>query len=133
MEIEGKDFYLLFSSQKFKKITQIIQDGYSGMYYVLKILNEYNGKVCAGDISKIFKVTTARTAGVLKTLEKKGYIVREKGEDDARKTIAIITKKGSEALERRKKEINMAIDEFLKKLDEDEVSKFYEILKKILN
>lgn len=133
MSIEAQDFYKLFSNLEFKKISQIIQDGYSGMYYVLKILDESGGRVCAGDISKAFKVTTARTASVLKTLEKKEYIAREKGEDDARKTIVIITKKGIEALEKRKIEINKAIDEFLNKLEEDEVSKFYDILKKILS
>ncbi len=129
----AEDFYQLFSNHKFKKVADTLQDGFSGMYVVLKIIQDAEKELSAGDISDIFGVTTARTAVVLTTLEKKEYIIKSKSENDARKTIVKITEKGNIALETRKNELFFAINAFLNKLSEEEKNNLYKIVEKLLN
>lgn len=133
MELNSQDFYLLFSSGKFRKISEIVQDGFSGMYYVLKILADAKSELSAGNISETFGVSTARTAVILNTLEKKGYIIKSKSKLDARKTIVRLTKSGETALNERKEIILSFIDEFLQKLDDSEKSDFYKLLTKLIS
>lgn len=128
----AQDFYELFSSHKFKKVSETIQDGFFGMYFVLKILTESVDGLSAGDIAKTFGVTSARTAVILTTLEKKGYITRQKARDDARKTIVKITNLGEIVLIERKKKLFSVLEEFLSKLNEEEARSFYSILEKLL-
>lgn len=132
MQLTSQDFYMLFCNHKFKKISETIQDGFSGMYFVLRLLSESKDFLLAGDISQLFQVTTARTAVILNTLEKKGFVSKSKCEDDARKTKVEITSLGIEALIERKKKILGTIEHFLNKLDETEKVQFFDILKKLL-
>lgn len=132
MDFAAKDFYLLFCNHKFKKVTETIQDGFSGMYFVLRLLSDAPNGLSAGEISKIFHVTTARTAVILATLKKKGFIAKTKCSLDARKTIVKITEKGTEALSKRKAKIFNSIDGFLVKLDPSEKENLYVILQKLL-
>lgn len=133
MNKSAQDFYFLFSNHKFKKVTDVLQDGFSGMYVVLKIIKDAERELSAGDISDIFGVTTARTAVVLTTLEKKEYIIKSKSANDARKTIVKITPKGNKVLEERKDELFVAINAFLSKLNANEIDNLYKIIEKLLD
>lgn len=132
MDLTAKDFYLLFCNHKFKKVTETIQDGFSGMYFVLRILSDAPNGLSAGEISKMFNVSTARTAVILATLKKKGYIVKSKCSLDARKTIVRITEKGTNVINERKEKLFNSIDNFLEKLTHEEKQNFYSTLEKLL-
>lgn len=127
-----QDFYLLFCNHNFKNIVDTIQDGFCGMFFVLKIVLDANKELSAGDISQMFNVTTARTAVVLSALEKKGYITKQKSTTDARKTIVNITELGKQILEERKTKLFATLEGFLSKLSQNELQSFYGILKKLL-
>lgn len=129
----AQDFYFLFCNRKFKRLTKTIQDGYSGMYFALKILSEAKTPLSAGKISCLFETSTARTAVILSTLEKKGYITKSKDPSDARKTIVSITSEGETALQKRKQIIFSTIDELLSTLDNTQKEQFYELLQTIFN
>lgn len=131
MELTANDFYNLFCNREFKKISEPILDGFSGMYFVLKILAEHDHLI-AGDISEIFGVSTARTAVILSTLEKKGYVIKNKSVSDARKTVVSITERGQTVLKERVDKICNTVNHFLSKLNEEEVQKLFSILKKLL-
>lgn len=131
MKYCAEDFYLSLSNHKFKKFSQVIQDGHSGIFFVLKILDDAQKEMTAGDIAEIFGVTTARTAVILNTLEKKGYLCKSKSSSDARKTIVCITESGHIALEQRKTDIFGMINDMLSKLTEEEVSTLFSILQKL--
>lgn len=132
MKLSAKEFYLLFTNHKFKKVTETLQDGLSGMYFVLRILSDAENELSAGDIAAAFNVTTARTAVILSTLEKKGFITKSKSSQDARRTIVKITEDGKAALEERKNKLFVEVDSFLSKLTKGEVKEFYKILQKLL-
>lgn len=131
MKPTTQDFYLLFCNHNFKKVSEIIQDGFSGMYFVLRIISDAKRELSAGDISDAFQVTTARTAVILSTLEKKRFISKSKSKDDARKTIVKLTESGKFALENRKNQIFDAINSIFSKLNEEELKSFYTILEKL--
>lgn len=132
MELDAEQFYLLFCKHNLKKVTDAIQDEFSGMYFVLKILQDANRELSAGDISQLFKATTARTAVVLNVLEKKGYLTKVKSTQDARRTIVNITNLGKQVLEERKVKLFGALNQLLAKLTKNEIQSFYGILKKLL-
>lgn len=133
MKKNAKDFYLLFCSSNFRNITETIQEGFSGMYYVLKILSDSNFELSAGDISNEFGVSTARTAVILNTLERKGYITKSKSNQDGRKTIVLLTEAGNNALQIRKNKILSVLNTYINKLSEQETDKLYFLLEKILS
>lgn len=133
MDIEAQDFYALFCDNKFKQISNVLQDGFSGIYLVLKLLHENKSALSAGDISASLGVSTARTAVALATLEKKGFIKKSKFHLDARKTMVELTQNGQLALLERKNELFDIMKKFLNKLDRDEKVCFYNIIKKLLS
>lgn len=132
MELTAEDFYLLFANHNFKRVTEDIKEDFSGMYFVLKILDDAGQEMSAGDISEIFGVSTARTAVILSTLKMKGLINKTKHSLDARKTIVTITNKGKELLNNRKEILFGKINYFLGKLNSEEKNTFYNLLKKLL-
>ncbi len=135
MELYARDFYQLFCqcNNNIKKVNENIRDGYCGMYFVLRILDEAKTGLTAGDISARIGTTTARTAAILSNLENKGLLSRQKAADDARKTIVTITPRGEKILQKRKAKLFAEMESFLGVLDTAEKSQFYHILKKLLN
>lgn len=132
MKLSAQDFYLLFANHKLKAATDVIHDGFTGMYFVLKVLSDADGDISAGNISEVLNVTTARTAVLLSTLEKKGFITKSKSSEDARKTIVRITESGEAALEERRVLLFGMVDSLLGKLSKGEIKDLYKILQKLL-
>lgn len=133
MKPTPQDFYTIFCNCKFRKVVEMMQEGFSGMFFVLKILENAEEGLLAGDISAVFGVTTARTAVILATLERKGYIHKARGKDDARKTIVTITERGSRALAERKARIFGELDLILQRLGERDADEMYHILQKLMS
>lgn len=133
MKLSANDFYLLFEHHKFRAATEIMHDGLSGMFFVLKVLADAQADLSAGDVAEILGVTTARTAVVLSTLEKKGFITKSKSSEDARKTIVRITEEGAIALEARRIQLFAMVDQLLGKLSKGEVKELHKILQKLLS
>lgn len=132
MRPTAQDIYFLIGDYRFKKVTEILHDGTTGMYVVLKILDD-NKELSAGDVSEALGVTTARTAVILKTLEKKGLVKKTKSETDARKTIVKITNAGLLSLNERKQKIIGTIENYMSVLNDNDAKNFYDILQKLLN
>lgn len=131
MTLTAQELYSTICDQKVKKAIEFIQDGFYGMYFVLKILFSAQRELTAGDIAESFGVTTARTAVMLKTLETKGYITKSKSKDDARKTIVRLTNSGAVALRERKERLFAVIDGLMMKLDDAEKEQLFHILRKL--
>lgn len=132
MKPTAQDVYLLLGNSKLKVISETFQDGFTGMFVVLKILDNAKKELSAGDISQTFGVTTARTAVILNTLEKKGYIIKNKSDSDARKTIVKLTDEGLIALNERKQKIINAIEELMSNLSDKDIKSFYKVLQKLI-
>lgn len=88
--------------------------------------------VLAGDISKRLKLTTGRTAIILKSLEKKGFITKIKGQNDCRRTYVSITDAGVEFVRKDGEVVFKSIKNILTFLGEEDAKHFVRINKKLL-
>ncbi len=88
----------------------------AGIRAILKILNETDGKVTAGDLSEHMKVSTARIAVLLKKMEAKGLI--EKGHDsaDGRVVVVKLSNQGKELADKFKANLYAHIGEMIDKI-----------------
>ncbi|MGN0819325.1 MAG: MarR family winged helix-turn-helix transcriptional regulator [Christensenellaceae bacterium] len=122
----------LSQSRNWKNLIGLIDDGYKGMFVILRILQESQTSVVAGELAKRMNVSTARIARALNTLENKKYIRREMDDKDARKVIIRLTELGEQALEERKRIIKNMLEPMLENLTKQEINTFFSLLKKLL-
>ncbi|MCH5163506.1 MAG: winged helix-turn-helix transcriptional regulator [Clostridiales bacterium] len=102
-----------------------------GLWIILHYISVSTGEVCAGDISKEFNVSTARTTVVLKTLTKKGFIETYSSADDRRRVVVKITEKGKSALKKAEDELVEFMKLLIDKVGEDDIKEFVRIFAKI--
>lgn len=122
----------LTQTSNWRQLIGLLDDGYRGMYVILKVLQDKGGKCGSGDMAKETGVSTARIATAINTLEKKGYVYRQGAEDDARKVVIHLTEQGEEAIEDRKKSVEKMIAPMLANLSEEESMQLFDLLKKFL-
>ena len=84
-----------------------------------------------GELAKELGLTTARIASILKTLEKKGYILRECSPEDKRKVFVEITENGKEYIDKKRENACLFFDGAFEKLSEEESEQFIAILNKL--
>lgn len=122
----------LCQTKNWRTLIGIIDDGYRGMYVILRILQEEDAPVAAGELAKRMNVSTARIARALNTLERKAYIVRENDEKDARKVVIRMTAEGERALETRKQILSETLGRMFDRLTDAETVTLFFLLKKLL-
>ncbi len=122
----------LTQTGNWRQLMGLLDDGYRGMYVILKILQEKGGECGAGDMAKETGVSTARIATAINTLEKKGYVYRQSAIGDARKVVIHITEQGNEAMLARKQSIETMIEPMLANLTDEESTQLFGLLKKFL-
>ena len=99
------------SDETFKKFN----NDNAGIYCMLKYLANIDRPVSAGEISGFMKVSTARVSVLLKKMNEKGFIIREKSSEDARKLMISLSEKGREE---DKRHVNGMIETFRKIIDQ---------------
>lgn len=118
--------------KEWRKVIEFLENGYKGIFVILRILHESKTEVVSAALAKQLDVSTARIATALNTLERKGYIERTPSQNDGRKVVITLTPRGSEALEEREKEANALVNPLFARLTEDEKNTFFTLLKKLL-
>ncbi|WP_234122672.1 MarR family winged helix-turn-helix transcriptional regulator [Clostridium hydrogenum] len=104
-----------------------------GEMAVLGFLIMEHDNATAGEISERFKVTTARIANTLNSLEKKKFIERHADPDDRRKVIVHVTGEGRTAAENKYNEAVNGLKEMLMDLGEKDAVEHVRITKRIAN
>ncbi len=99
-------------------------------YVVFMVLWEKES-VNVGQLGSILHLDAGTLTPLLKTLEKNGYVTRERSKEDERVTIISITKKGNE-LKEKCKDIPFKVGSGRKPLSEKEASELYTLLYKFL-
>lgn len=117
---------------KWRSLFDLLEDGYKGMYVILRIVHDSLGDVVAGDLAKEMNVSTARIAYALNTLEGKGYIERKSEKSDGRKVVIKMTADGEKALEQREERISDMILSTKSNLTDQEFATFFALLNKLL-
>lgn len=89
-----KIFNHLMKSQP-QELMRLFNDANTGMTAVLRILKDSSKPVTAGKISELMGVSEARVTALLKKMQNRGYIVKEKDDCDARITNVKLTQEGT--------------------------------------
>lgn len=122
----------LSQTGNWRKLTGMIDDGYKGMYVILRILQESETNVVAGDLARRMYVSTARIARALNALESKNHIRRESDDSDARKVVIRLTQQGERALEERNKVVAETVEPMISNLSDEEAETLFSLLEKFL-
>ena len=96
----------------------------AGIRAILKILNETDRKVTAGDLSEFMKVSTARIAVLLKKMEAKGLIEKEHDSADGRVVVVRLSKQGKVLADQFKTNLYAHIGEMIDKIGMDRMLEF---------
>ena len=81
------------------RVTRKLHHGYHGSFgqqKILRVLVE-NGEISQKELQEILNIKAGSLSETIAKLEKKGYIVREKSEDDRRRKVISITEEGRTA------------------------------------
>ncbi|WP_342414907.1 MarR family winged helix-turn-helix transcriptional regulator [Paenibacillus sp. FSL R10-2782] len=100
---------------------------------ILICLNLNKGGVTSGHLSEYLSVSTGRVATALKSLEKKGLVVRHTDVTDKRKVIVFITDSGKQFMIDKYNEGIAWTESILRKLDEQDAKEFIRLIKLIVS
>ncbi len=99
----------------------------AGIGAVLRLLNDARETVTAGRISEILGVSTARVAVLLKKMEAKGLITKERDSGDARITVVRLTELGGDKIAQMHSEMYRQIGHIIDVVGEARLIEFIEI------
>ncbi len=102
-----------------------------GIRAILKILNETDGKITAGDLSEYMQVSTARIAVLLKKMTAKGLIEKERDSADGRVVVVKLSKQGKETADSFKENLYAYIGELIDSVGMERMLEFADISSEI--
>lgn len=115
------------------KIDRSISKIGQGEIFVLNYLSANGDHAYPKDISKALKLTTARIAAILKSLEAQELITKTKDPFDNRQAIIKLTKKGTASVEERRAALLRSTAKILEALGEDDAKAYVRIQEKLIN
>ena len=104
-----------------------LRDGNAGISAVLQLLHKASATVTAGTISEFMNVSTARVSVLLKKMEKKGIIKKEKDTHDARVTNVYLSDKGEEKVQQIQSKLYEQVGMVIDKVGMDRMVEFINI------
>ena len=109
-----------------------MDDTRAGIGAVLKLLYTADAPITAGMISEWLNVSTARVAVLLKKMDAKGLITKEKDPVDARVTIVNLTDFGRKTIESMWEDVKSQMGKVIDAIGEERLLEYIEISKEIL-
>jgi len=127
----GEQLYnILFQIVGNKKNVSLIES-LRGENAVLTYLVHHSADVHPGELAEKLSLVPGRMADILKTLEKKGMIRREKDPEDRRRVLVMITPKGIRNVTERREQIRMQYSGLYEALGMEDTVKLIELLVKV--
>lgn len=102
-----------------------------GEMAVLRLLEQEESIMTAGEISRTLGMTTSRIAAVLGSLEKKAMIIRRPDKQDKRRVLVTLTGSGSAFCRRRREDALQDMKALLEYLGEEDAAHFVRIMKRV--
>jgi len=104
----------------------------NGEMFILDYLERKNGTVLPGELSSMMRDSSARTAIALRTLEQKGYIVRDIDKTDRRRVHVTITDEGRKLARDGREAGLMKMKLIIDELGEEDAAEFIRITARII-
>ena len=118
------------SSKAFRRMDEA-NAGIGGAMRLLAEARESGAVVTAGAIAEKLGVSTPRVAALLKRLESKGLIARERSAVDARVTEVVLTDEGAARVEAFRIEMRAQVAMLIDELGEERLRDFFETASEI--
>lgn len=109
--------------------TQMMQ----GEHFILNYLYTHETPAHPKDLSQALMVSSARIASILKSLEKRELIIREKDPEDSRQILVSLTDTGKELIASRQKAFFDSTVRMLEMLGEEDAKNYIRIQKKLFD
>lgn len=127
----GEQLYrVLFQIVGNKKNASLLES-LRGENAVLTWLVHQQEDVHPGDLAEKLSLVPGRMTDILKTLEKKGMIRRERDPEDRRRVLVRITPKGARSVTDRREQIRVQYSGLYEELGLDDTIKLIELLQKV--
>ncbi|MBE6007491.1 MAG: MarR family transcriptional regulator [Sarcina sp.] len=127
----GEQLYrVLFQIVGNKKNASLLES-LRGENAVLTWLVRQQEDVHPGDLAEKLSLVPGRMTDILKTLEKKGMIRRERDPEDRRRVLVRITPKGARSVTDRREQIRVQYSGLYEELGLDDTIKLIELLHKV--
>ena len=110
-----------------------IEEINSGMGYIMLRLYNAKEEIYAINLSADMQISRARVTMLLNKLISKGFVVKQRSKNDARKEIITITNKGRDEVAKIKQRILDIVNKLIDNLGMDKVNQFFEISNEIKN
>ena len=104
-----------------------------GELFILNYLYNHGSKAHPRELSREMLVSTARTAVILRNLEKEHLIERIPDENGNRQVFVVLSDKGTKLLEERHQKAVEYVVDILKRLGEKDAEEYVRIQKKLMN
>lgn len=112
-----------------KKVDDLSQGEKRILGYLTFFKNE---GASSGELSEKLFLSTPRVASALKSLSKKGFIERNRDENDKRIVIVTITEAGKSFMREEQEKAVSMLEKTLQKLGEEDAKEFVRIIKRII-
>lgn len=104
-EVFGEQIYDLFARLLNSPSNRAVLDSIRGEYGLLWFLLQADGPVPVGQLAEHLQVVPGRMTDILKNLEKKGFVSREKSSEDRRVVYVKLLDAGREEVNRKRAQI----------------------------
>lgn len=108
-----------------------VNESHAGIGAVMRLLTESEKSVTAGDVAEFMGVSTARVAVLLKKMEARGLIVREKSPHDARVTIVELSEEGRKLSAALQADMHHKVEQIIDRVGMDRLLDFLDVAKEI--
>ena len=132
-EIMAEELFQQLRNNSKVSLAEMLNDFNRGEIGVLGYLVFDKDNVTSGELSEKLKVSTARVASILNSLEAKGYIIRNVDKLDKRKIYVKITMEGKLVANNIKNELMNKIINVVKEIGEEDIKEYVRISLKIRN
>ena len=127
----GEQLYnILFQIMGNKKNASLIES-LRGENAVLTYLVHHSTEIHPSELAEKLSLVPGRMTDILKTLEKKGMIRREKDPEDRRRVLVMITPKGIRNVTERREQIRIQYSGLYEALGQEDTIKLIELLGKM--
>lgn len=125
---EACAIHMLFAKDVYKVIENFMSRGENRILLWLW----QQEKPCAADVIEYFGLSAGRVSNILKSLEGKGYLLRERSSSDHRISYIVLTEKGQAQAEDIYENLHVVFHQFFAKIGEKDARNFLDFEKKIM-
>ena len=129
----GEELYNLLAELLNRKMNRTVLDSIRGEYGVLRYLLYVQDKTSPGVLTEQLHVVPGRMTDILNSLESKGFIKRQKSDEDRRRVVVRITESGRDEAFQKMEYIRNEYQGLFKILGQKDTEELIRLLRIVLS